>query len=123
MRPVAGFLFQNWIVLVKNTLLASRAVLCAVGVVLAFAVVLATAQRAQAQTYVVLHAFSGTPDGANPESGLLRDQEGNLYGTTSGGGDYLCENSADDSCGTVFKVDSSGTESILYSFNTAHGTD
>ncbi|MFZ0283767.1 MAG: choice-of-anchor tandem repeat GloVer-containing protein [Terriglobales bacterium] len=107
----------------KNILLASRPVLRAVGVVLAFAVLLAVAQRARAQTYAILHAFSGAPDGANPESGLLRDQEGNLYGTTSGGGDYLCENSADDSCGTVFKVDSSGTESILYSFNLAHGTD
>jgi len=101
----------------------SRTTLCVASITLAFAALLAVSQPAQSQTYTVLHAFSGAPDGANPESGLLRDREGNLYGTTSGGGDYLCENSADDSCGTVFEVDSSGKESILYSFNLPHGTN
>jgi uncharacterized repeat protein (TIGR03803 family) len=36
------------------------------------------------------------------------DKAGNLYGTTQGGGSF--------SNGTVFKVDPSGTESVLYSF-------
>ncbi|MBV8196722.1 MAG: hypothetical protein JO263_01185 [Candidatus Eremiobacteraeota bacterium] len=36
-------------------------------------------------TYSVLHAFSSTPDGAEP-SGLVRSADGRLYGTTIGGG-------------------------------------
>ena len=34
----------------------------------------------------VLHSFKGGTDGANPESGLIRDAAGNLYGTTDAGG-------------------------------------
>jgi uncharacterized repeat protein (TIGR03803 family) len=37
----------------------------------------------------VLHNFTNTqypPDGANPEYGLIADPQGNLYGTTDGGG-------------------------------------
>jgi uncharacterized repeat protein (TIGR03803 family) len=51
-------------------------------------------------------------DGAFPYSStLLMDGAGNLYGTTSGGGDHAA--------GTVFKLTPSGsgwTESVLYSF-------
>ena len=36
-------------------------------------------------TYSVLHAFTGA-DGAFPESGVILDGKGNLYGTTEGGG-------------------------------------
>jgi len=60
----------------------------------------------------VLHSFSG-PDGAHPSAGLIRDRSGNLYGTTFYGGTATC------SCGTVFKVTSTGTESVLYSFTGA----
>ena len=62
-----------------------------------------------------LHSFTGpTSDGANPGGTLLRDPAGNLYGTTEGGG-LLCAQ-ASFGCGTFFKIDSSGHESILYSF-------
>jgi uncharacterized repeat protein (TIGR03803 family) len=47
-------------------------------------------------------------DGAYPSSALIEDAAGNLYGTTSGGGDY--------GGGTVFKLDSTGNETVLYSF-------
>ena len=40
---------------------------------------------AQAQTWTVIHSFSG-PDGSYPGAGLTMDAAGNLYGTTSGGG-------------------------------------
>jgi uncharacterized repeat protein (TIGR03803 family) len=53
---------------------------------------------AQAQTYAVLYAFEGTPDGAAPAAGVLRDAKGNLYGTTTGGGPT--------GLGTVFKLES-----------------
>jgi uncharacterized repeat protein (TIGR03803 family) len=49
----------------------------------------------------VLHSFNDSPDGANPVGGLTRDAAGNLYGTTSDGGDLSCGFSG---CGTVFKV-------------------
>jgi len=42
---------------------------------------------AQAQTFSVIHNFTGVPrDGANPYAGLTIDQVGNLYGTTRNGG-------------------------------------
>ena len=40
---------------------------------------------AQAQTFQVLHTFTGQQDGANPAAGLTRNRGGKLYGTTSGG--------------------------------------
>lgn len=57
----------------------------------------------------VLHSFSG-PDGAHPAAAVIRDSAGNLYGTTFYGGTAAC------SCGTIFKVDSTGVETVLYSF-------
>ena len=44
---------------------------------------------ADAQTYKVLHTFTGAPnDGDEPLGTLLRDAAGNLYGTTQGGGRF-----------------------------------
>jgi len=56
----------------------------------------------------VLHSFAGGLDGSVPEGGLARDALGNLYGTTSLGGENFE--------GTVFSLDTGGTESVLYSF-------
>ncbi len=49
----------------------------------------------------VLHSFNYAPDGGNPMGGLIRDSAGNLYGTTSEGGDLNCGFSG---CGTIFKL-------------------
>jgi uncharacterized repeat protein (TIGR03803 family) len=67
---------------------------------------------AHAQTYTVLHAFTDGEDGAVP-SPLIRNAQGNLYGTTRFGGNPSC---GEDTCGTVFKIDSAGKETVLYRF-------
>jgi uncharacterized repeat protein (TIGR03803 family) len=66
----------------------------------------------------VLHTFTGAPDGANPNSDLVEDAAGNLYGTTAYGG---ADGTNVGGYGTVFKVDVAGNETVLYSF--AGGTD
>lgn len=50
----------------------------------------------------------GTADGCHPQGGLVRDKAGNLYGTT-----YGCGTSG---LGTVFKLDTTGKETVLHSF-------
>jgi uncharacterized repeat protein (TIGR03803 family) len=63
-----------------------------------------------------LYAFTGLADGGGPTGSLVRDAAGNLYGTTTGGGHFNCIQGFSSACGTVFKVDSTGNESVLYSF-------
>ncbi len=61
-----------------------------------------------------LYSFAGYPsDGAHPLSKLVLDSSGNLYGTTFEGG---AENK-----GTVFELEASGTEVVLYSFTGRNG--
>jgi uncharacterized repeat protein (TIGR03803 family) len=59
----------------------------------------------------VLYSFKGEPgDGRNPcAEGVIRDSTGNLYGTTCYGGAFANN-------GIVFKLDSSGHETVLHSF-------
>jgi uncharacterized repeat protein (TIGR03803 family) len=65
----------------------------------------------------VLHAFSGGADGGQPWADLVRGNDGAFYGTTQGGGSGKCSNWAvPPGCGTVFRVTSSGEESIVYTF-------
>ncbi len=68
-------------------------------------------QPAQAQTYMVLHAFNGQGDGSQPTAGLTLDRAGNLYGTASG---------YPDTPGTVFKLSHHGSgwlETTLHFFS------
>jgi uncharacterized repeat protein (TIGR03803 family) len=62
----------------------------------------------------VLYSFTGGTDGGLPFAGLIRDTQGNLYGTTTQGGDLRC--AFPIGCGTVFKVDSAGNETVLHRF-------
>ena len=56
----------------------------------------------------VLYSFTGGADGSNPNSGVVRDSAGNLYGTTFNGGTF--------GYGTVYKLDTAGNETVLYTF-------
>jgi uncharacterized repeat protein (TIGR03803 family) len=73
-------------------------------------------------TQTILHSFS-LKDGFQPNSTLIFDSAGNLYGTTAsgGGGTTVCY----DGCGTVFELipQSGGTWSIqqLHSFSGKNG--
>jgi uncharacterized repeat protein (TIGR03803 family) len=64
--------------------------------------------RAQAQTFSVVHSFTGGHDGGNPLNGFTTDGAGNLYGTASSGGKF--------SNGVAFKINAKGVETILHSF-------
>jgi uncharacterized repeat protein (TIGR03803 family) len=75
-----------------------------------------------APKYRVLHDFTGS-DGSGPYSGVTVGQNGDLYGTTAGGGTGDCSGG----CGTVFELtpQPSGkwVEAVLYSFNYDSGRD
>ncbi|HEV3279657.1 MAG TPA: choice-of-anchor tandem repeat GloVer-containing protein [Terriglobia bacterium] len=58
-------------------------------------------------TLSILHSFDGT-DGSIPDAGLVQGSDGNLYGTTQGGGA--------NGNGTAFKINPGGTLTTLYSF-------
>jgi uncharacterized repeat protein (TIGR03803 family) len=63
------------------------------------------------QSYNLLYTFpipaNGT--GVHPNS-LVRDKNGNFYGTTRLGGDPKCN------CGVLFKLDSNGNSTVLHTF-------
>ena len=107
--------------------LVFRMIACAATAAQALAIVLALAvlsmQSAQAQMFKVIHNFTGGGDGGRPDTGLTMDAAGNLYGTTSEGGN-LGGNCSNTGCGTVFKLKHSGSSWVLtplYSF--AGGND
>jgi uncharacterized repeat protein (TIGR03803 family) len=61
----------------------------------------------------VLHSFGGSADGADPRAGLI-NVGGTLYGTTRNGG--TMNSGCGDGCGIVFSITTSGTETVLHSF-------
>jgi len=67
----------------------------------------------------VLYSFHGSPDGHYPNTRLVMDAAGNVYGTTLSGGIFsgdVC-GAVNFGCGTVFKIDPSGNETVLHSFS------
>jgi uncharacterized repeat protein (TIGR03803 family) len=64
---------------------------------------------------IVLHNFLSPPHGAYPANGVIRDFEGNLYGTTNGSFSDIGGGGTNDA-GVVFKIDTEGNQTVLYSF-------
>ena len=78
-----------------------------------FALATVALPQAQAQTFSVVHNFTGGSDGGGPLNGFTTDGAGNLYGTTSTGGTF--------NYGVVYKLTTAGVQSVLHNF--AGGTD
>lgn len=70
---------------------------------------LRTAIAPHAASYTVIYRFQGGTDGSEPQATLAVDKSGNMYGTTTQGGD-----SQND--GTVFTIAPSGKKKTLYAF-------
>ena len=70
--------------------------------------VLTLTVTAAAQTESVIYSFANPPDGYGPQSNLVSDPAGNMYGTTVNGGV--------NNQGAVVMVTPTGTESVVYSF-------
>jgi len=64
---------------------------------------------AQSQAFTSLFSFDGS-DGSGPQlAALIQGQDGALYGTTGGG--------TNSGYGTIFRITSSGSESVVYSLD------
>ena len=70
-----------------------------------------------------IHAFSGGADGATPNTALVRDALGNLYGTTlagGGGGGECISGGGITGCGTAFELTCTGSgweKTLLHPFS------
>jgi len=64
--------------------------------------------------FSVLHTFTGGAGGSSPLGPLVLDPAGNLYGATGSGGSPTCGGGF--GCGVVFKLDTSGNETVLHTF-------
>jgi uncharacterized repeat protein (TIGR03803 family) len=65
-------------------------------------------------TLTTLHSFSAS-EGDRPGAGLVRGNDGNLYGTTSNGGLYSC---GEPGCGSIYKITPGGALTTLHLFCT-----
>jgi uncharacterized repeat protein (TIGR03803 family) len=79
---------------------------------LAIAMMAAPAARS-APKEKAIYSFTAGADGAQPQSGVILDAEGNLYGTAQDGAGQGCGGGG---CGTVFKLTPKGKETTLHVF-------
>lgn len=78
-----------------------------------FVLCIATAIASHAQTLTTLVDFNES-NGAGPGVSLIQGTDGNLYGTTSTGGNLACN--PPYGCGTIFKLSPGGALTTLYNF-------
>jgi uncharacterized repeat protein (TIGR03803 family) len=72
-----------------------------------------------AGTLTTLHSFNET-DGYIPGVPLIQGSDGSLYGTTVWGGAYASYD-CPPGCGTIFKITTGGTFTLLHSFDWSDG--
>jgi uncharacterized repeat protein (TIGR03803 family) len=77
---------------------------------LLFALTMFATPTAKAQTYNVIHSFTGSQDGLYPVSGVSVDGHGTVYGTTNIGGSGT---SCFEGCGAAFKLTHVGSGWLL----------
>jgi uncharacterized repeat protein (TIGR03803 family) len=67
----------------------------------------------------IVYAFKGGSDGLEPNGPVVIDKAGNLYGITwEGGNTVACPPSG---CGTIYKIDTTGKETVLHKFSLRDG--
>lgn len=81
-------------------------------------VLLALSLVCSAQSFTVLHNFSGGVDGGFPYAGLTVDASGGLYGTAMNGG----VSNGCSGCGTVYKLSHRGSGWVLTTLYTFRGS-
>ncbi len=59
-----------------------RAAAVGLGLAIMFVLTIGATEAVQAQTFQVIHNFTGGVDGQEPNFGITIDAAGNLYGTT-----------------------------------------
>jgi uncharacterized repeat protein (TIGR03803 family) len=80
----------------------------------------APSQGATAAGFTSFYSFGALPDGHRPFAALVAVSD-ELYGTTLEGGSGDCKNTGGVviGCGTIFEINTSGKERVLYSFKGA----
>ena len=68
-----------------------------------------------------LYTFKGGLGGETPRSAVIRDAQGNLYGTASLGGDSGCTYGRGAGCGIVYQLTPDGEEKVLHTFTGPDG--
>lgn len=130
--PAAGLTMDQNGNLYGTTLTGGHIGICGLRRPIGCGTVFKLSKRDSGWVLTPLHDFQGGNDGAGPWARVIFGPDGNLYGTTSAGGDLAegCISNDDLGCGTVFKLSppsrtppntlNSWTETVLHRFN---GTD
>jgi len=63
-----------------------------------------------------IYAFQGFSGGQSPAGGVVQGTDGNFYGTTQLGGNYV---GCSSGCGTIFEITAAGILTTLHSFGTS----
>jgi uncharacterized repeat protein (TIGR03803 family) len=71
-----------------------------------------------AGNFTVLHSFEFSADGCAPYGSLVRDNSGNLYGTTHG-----CDRGDYETKGSIWRLSQKGKLTVLYTFRNAGGPE